>query len=274
MGITNRRLVVSLSILSAACMLFVACNKSIEGNYVYESDNPQLQSPLAGDSLLLSDDGTGIGLYSGEFRYEINSQHDSCFFYFDSIDGGPLVLSAKIRHSIFKGSYLELHSGGILRQFKYEVVEDSVSTDQLRARVLKGDVDAYTELYERLGCSALPYSILMANAYKNSQASYDVYQALIETSKCAEVEKTDSLTLDLAVHFLERSAQLDSSRYEMLGKLYFMGKYVKRDTIKAWECLCFAIEDQELRDRMWKIWHEWYVSPLEPAQGPMKEANR
>ena len=258
MGITNRRLVASLSILSAACMLFVACNKSIEGNYVYESDNPHLQSPLAGDSLLLSDDGTGIGLYSGEFRYEINSQHDSCFFYFDSIDGGPLVLSAKIRHSILKGSYFELHSGGRLRQFKYEVVEDSVSTDQLVDRVLKGDFEAYAELYERQGRSALPYSILMANDYDNPQAAHDAYTCLIEVYKAAENKNKDSLTVAMAVRFLEKSARLNNFYSLELGQLYFDGEFVERDTIKAWECLSMASLDSASCNVLWKKWHEWY----------------
>ena len=39
-----------------------------------------------------------------------------------------------------------------------------------------------------------------------------------------------------------------------------MGKYIKRDTIKAWEYLNLATEDQELRDGKWEEWHERYRS--------------
>ena len=153
---------------------------------------------------------------------------------------------------------------------------DTLATYELIEAALLGEEDGYRKLHERNPELSLPYSILMANSYNNSQAAYNVYLALIELCRESGVEESDSLTLALAVQFLERSAQLDSLNYNELGEVYFMGRYVNRDTIKAREYLNLATKDQELRDRKWKDWHEWYewyVPSLEPTQNPMKEAD-
>ncbi len=110
---------------------------------------------------------------------------------------------------------------------------------ELKKLVLsKGDTIAYKELriaylnvdyYEE---EFLLYSIIMADKYNYPKAYYYVYKCLTSVFEWHHYGKIDEKTKILALKYLKEGVELnDSESTNQLSKLYFEGKYVKKDSI-------------------------------------------
>ena len=253
------------ALLLSVCIMHSACKRDINGFYSFEGNTKmgdRIDTLFTNDTIALflyMEDELGDSKKNGAFSYTLNSSKDSIWITFDSIEPN-LTIAAKVRYSLLRGYYsFDLDGERGFQQFATPSdirKQEPVSTEELIREVELGNEDEYIELVGRLGTGTMPYSILMANAFKNPQAAYDVYRWLIGV--CEEADVHDTLTYALAVQYLERAAQLDSLNYNELGELYFMGQYVNRDTIKAREYLNLATKDQELRNSEWQKWSQRY----------------
>jgi len=88
--------------------------------------------------------------------------------------------------------------------------------------------------------SLLLASILFANKWDSSDASYMAFVAIANLDSKNTFEDKPNLdfldieTRNLAIHYLDKSAELGSSNAKfILGNYYLDGKYLKKDTLKG-----------------------------------------
>lgn len=104
-----------------------------------------------------------------------------------------------------------------------KITENKKMSDSLlNLAISKGDEMAYNsvaqdfiidENYRQL----LYYSLIMANKYDNSQAHFDIYVILVESSANKSLEDLDKRTKNLATYHLIKSGELGykSAKYEI-----------------------------------------------------------
>lgn len=104
-----------------------------------------------------------------------------------------------------------------------KITENKKMSDSLlNLAISKGDKMAYNsvaqdfvinENYKQL----LYYSLIMANKYNNSQAHFDIYVILVESSANKSLEDLDKKTKNLATYHLIKSGELGykSAKYEI-----------------------------------------------------------
>jgi len=121
--------------------------------------------------------------------------------------------------------------------------------EDLKDSVLKkGDTIAYRDLKfaftsVKHDVELLPYSMLMSNKYHYPKAYYDVYCCLIALYDNNK-DGIDDQTLKMALKYLRKGVELHDVRAtSTLGELYFIGKYVPKDTILGKKMLIELGED-------------------------------
>ncbi|WP_428229479.1 hypothetical protein [Flavobacterium sp.] len=104
-----------------------------------------------------------------------------------------------------------------------KITENKKASDSLLSLAIsKGDEMAYNsvaqdfiinENYKKL----LYYSLIMANKYNNSQAHFDIYVILVESSENKSLNDLDKKTKNLAMYHLIKSVELGykSAKYEI-----------------------------------------------------------
>ena len=118
----------------------------------------------------------------------------------------------------------------------------SKPVNELESLVLKGDTNAYDELfiaYLDIGSTRLlPYALLMANKYDYTDAYYDVYfcLTLLYWDDCLDescyLDSLDIQTRTMALEYLKKAADKgERNALRDLGWLYLEGKHVKKDSI-------------------------------------------
>jgi hypothetical protein len=109
--------------------------------------------------------------------------------------------------------------------------------------ISKGDKKAYenfciqsmSDKYDK--DAVLLYALIMSNKFNYAPANVDIYLSII--NKFENINSAggiDAETLNLALHYLKKGASM--KEYNALSKLswlYFNGKYIPKDTIKAQE---------------------------------------
>ncbi|MFB5622931.1 MAG: hypothetical protein ACE5RH_02955 [Nitrosarchaeum sp.] len=106
--------------------------------------------------------------------------------------------------------------------------------------IIKGDVDAYNNLRKILESDRnidefLYYSFVMANKYHYPDAFFYVYHILTSDFDIYKT-KIDSITLNIALSYLEKGVELGSNASEIYAsELYLKGKYFPQDTTKGFD---------------------------------------
>lgn len=113
----------------------------------------------------------------------------------------------------------------------------------LKKKVLQeGDVNAYGTLQniftmeiDSLCKSEFMYSLVMANKYNNSHACLDIYYEIMNWYEKNKLDM-DTISLNMALHYLFRAYELDSNNFYCISALFDLyndGKYVTKDEKKA-----------------------------------------
>ena len=104
-----------------------------------------------------------------------------------------------------------------------KITENKKMSDSLlNIAISKGDEMAYNSVAQDLIINEnykqlLYYSLIMANKYNNSQAHFDIYVVLVESSANKSLEDLDKKTKNLAMYHLIKSDELGykSAKYEI-----------------------------------------------------------